>query len=40
MTITRYHNGEITNQRYLTKVVYNLPMDPSLFDPAVLLKKK
>ena len=40
MTITRYHNGEISNQRYLTKVVYNLPMDPSLFDPAVLLKKK
>jgi hypothetical protein len=40
LTITRYHNGEITNQRYLTKVVYNLPMDPSLFDPAVLLKKK
>ena len=40
LTITRYHNGEMSNQRFLTKVVYNLPLDPSLFDPAVLLKKK
>ena len=39
-TITRYHNGEMAGQRYLTKVVYNAPLDPSLFDPAVLLKKK
>jgi len=40
LTITRYHNGEMSNQRFLTKVVYNLPLDPSLFDPAVALKKK
>ena len=40
MTITRYHNGDMSNQRYLTKVVYNLPMDPALFDPSVALKKK
>ena len=40
LTITRYHNGEISNQRYITKVVYNVPLDPTLFDPAVLLKKK
>jgi hypothetical protein len=40
LTITRYHNGEIAGQRYLTKIVYNLPMDPSQFDPAVLFKKK
>ena len=40
LTITRYHNGEMSNQRYLTRVVYNLPLDPSLFDPAVALKKK
>jgi hypothetical protein len=40
MTITRYHNGDMTNQRYLTKVVYNLPLAPELFDPATLLKKK
>jgi hypothetical protein len=40
LTITRYHNGEMSNQRFLTRVVYNLPLDPSLFDPAILLKKK
>ena len=40
LTITRYHNGEMSGQRFLTRVVYNLPLDPSLFDPAVLLKKK
>jgi len=40
MTVTRYHNGEMSNQRYLTKVVYNLPMEASLFDPSVVLKKK
>ena len=39
-TITRYHNGEMSNQRFLTRVVYNLQLDPSLFDPAVALKKK
>jgi hypothetical protein len=40
LTITRYHNGEMSGQRFLTRVVYNLPLDASLFDPAVLLKKK
>jgi hypothetical protein len=37
--ITRYHNGDITNQRYIVKVTYNLPADPSLFDPAVAVPK-
>jgi hypothetical protein len=40
LTVTRYHNGEMSGQRFLTRVVYNLPLAPSLFDPAVLLKKK
>jgi len=40
MTITRYHNGDMSNQRYLTKVVYNATLSPDLFDPAVILKKK
>ena len=39
LTITRYHNGDMSNQRFLTKVVYNLPLDPSLFDPAVRSRK-
>jgi hypothetical protein len=40
MTITRYHNGDMTSQRYLTKVEYNLPLAPSLFDPAVPFNAK
>jgi hypothetical protein len=40
MLITRYHNGDMTNQRYLTKVVYNAAIPASTFDPAVLLQKK
>ncbi len=40
LTITRYHNDDMTSQRYLSKVAYNVPADPSLFDPANLLKKK
>jgi hypothetical protein len=40
MTITRYHNGDIVTQRYLTKVEYNLPLAPSLFDPAVPFSDK
>lgn len=39
LTITRYHNGDITSQRFLTKVEYNVPADPSLFDPAALIPK-
>ncbi len=40
MTITRYHNGEMVSQRYLTRIVYNQPLDASLFDPTLALKKK
>jgi hypothetical protein len=40
MTITRYKNGDMISQRFLTKVVYNEPLAPSLFDPATLLSKK
>ena len=39
MTITRYHNGDMSSQRYLTKVTYNVPVDPSLFDPAAVIPK-
>ncbi len=35
MTITRYHDGDMTTQRFLTKVEYNLALAPALFDPAV-----
>jgi len=40
LTITRYHNGDMSNQRFLTKVVYNVPLSADTFDPAILLKKK
>lgn len=40
MTITRYKNGDMAGQRYLTKVTYNVPADSSLFDVDIALKKK
>jgi hypothetical protein len=39
MTITRYHNGDMISQRFLTKVVYDAPVDPSFFDPASVVAK-
>lgn len=39
-TMTRYRNGEIANQRFLTKVQYNQGLPPDLFNPDNLLKKK
>ncbi len=40
MNITRYRNGDMVSQIFLTKVHYNEPMDAKLFDPDKLLKKK
>jgi hypothetical protein len=40
MTITRYRNGDMATQRYLTKVVYNAPLAPALFDPTIPLHGK
>jgi hypothetical protein len=40
MTITRLKNGDMVSQRFLTKVTYNVPLTPALFDPATLLPKK
>jgi hypothetical protein len=39
-TVTRYHDGEMANQRFLTKVLYNQGLSPDLFNPDNLLKKK
>ena len=39
-TMTRYRNGDIANQRFLTKVEYNQGLSPDLFNPDNLLKKK
>ena len=40
LTITRYHNGDMVSQRYLTKVQYGLQFPPDLFDPDRPLSKK
>jgi len=37
---TRYKNGEIVNQKFLTKVMYNQDLSPDLFNPDVLPVKK
>jgi hypothetical protein len=39
LTLTRYHNGDMTSQRFLSKVTYNVPADPSQFDLTILVKK-
>lgn len=40
LTITRYHNGDMASQRFLTKVQYRLPLGADLFDPDRPLTKK
>jgi hypothetical protein len=40
MTLTRYHNGDMTSQRFYSKVEYNSNLSPDLFNPDNLLKKK
>ncbi len=40
LTITRYRNGDMVSQRFLTKVQYGLPFSPDLFDPDRPLNKK
>jgi hypothetical protein len=32
-TITRYHNGDMTNQRFLYHAGYNVPSTPDMFNP-------
>lgn len=40
-SITRYHNGDMQNQRFLTKVIYNQTPAPEIFDiDKPLLKRK
>jgi hypothetical protein len=40
LTITRYHNGDMASQRFLTQVQYNTGLPHELFNPDNLLKKK
>ncbi len=39
-TTTRYRNGDMVSQRFLTRIVLNQGLSPDLFNPDLLLKKK
>jgi hypothetical protein len=32
-TLTRYHNDDMTNQRFLSHAAYNVPLTPDMFNP-------
>jgi hypothetical protein len=36
-SVTRYYNGDMSNQRFLTSVSYNKGLSDSLFDPEARL---
>ena len=38
-TITRYHNGDMTNQRFLYRAAYNIPLTPDMFNPDLAAAK-
>src|ERR1700691_1148261 len=38
-TLTRYHNDDMTNQRFLTHGGYDVPVTPDMFDPDVAASK-
>ncbi len=40
LTMTRYRNGDMVSQRFLTKVEYNKPLGAEVFDPGTGLKRK
>jgi len=40
LTLTRYRNGDMVNQRFLTKIEYNVPLPPDTFNADILVKKK
>ncbi|HUZ04686.1 MAG TPA: hypothetical protein VMU62_04965, partial [Acidobacteriaceae bacterium] len=31
-TVTRYHNGDMTNERFVYSAAYNVPLRPDMFD--------
>jgi hypothetical protein len=40
LSISRYHNGDLSNQRFFTKVEYDVPVTPEMFDTERPLKGK
>lgn len=39
-SVTRYHNGDIISQTFLTKIAYDVDLSPDTFNPDALVKKK
>ena len=39
-SITRYRNGDMVSQTFLTKIVYDVDLLPDFFNPDILLRKK
>lgn len=40
LTLSRYRNGDLTSQRFLSKVDYNQPLPAATFDPDAPLQRK
>lgn len=40
LTLTRYRNGDMVSQRFLSKVEYNITIPPNSFNPEVPLTKR
>jgi hypothetical protein len=40
LTLTRYHNGDMASQTFLTKVEYDVTLPPDAFTQEILVKKK
>jgi len=40
LTVSRYHNGDLANQRFYQSVEYNIAITPEMFDTAQPLKPK
>jgi hypothetical protein len=39
-TISRYHDGDLTSQTFLTKIEYDVDLPPDFFTQEILVKKK
>ena len=40
LTLSRYRNGDLVNQRFLSKIEYNQPLPPETFNPDAPLTQK
>lgn len=40
LTLSRYRNGDLVNQRFFSKVTYNAALPPATFDPNAPLQQK